>query len=309
MNLRVAVLAGAAPDLSNTGCSIDRVPEGLAHAAAAETVAACAKIRTRLLEQLVVVGTVRQMAVEAILAHRGMLPDERATFLGMTGVAQVIDGLSLEQTRIPGAVGIMAILAGHLAFRHRHMRLLPKFRALLLVTALAGLGNASLLQQATGRELGHRVVAVAASELLGLVDGAGPIHAIAALVTSQTHFVLLGLRSSPRLGETDQVAVIGRIGRMLRTGTMTGLADLLFSQILRILAKDLGMQRMAEILVLGFMATGANLLSDIAGGVGCRCGLGCTPCRKKQQQRGYRPRYRTFAHESLPDHFVPFGVY
>ena len=65
---------------------------------------------------------------------------------------------------------IVTVSARHLAFGHGHVRALREFGALLLVTGVARFVDRRLLQQTRWGNLGHRVVAVAAGELVGGVD-------------------------------------------------------------------------------------------------------------------------------------------
>jgi hypothetical protein len=106
------------------------------------------------------------MAVETVLAHRRMFPEERAALFGMTGIAEVIHAVRIEQRADRRAVRVVTVFARHLAFWQRHMRAFAELGALLLVAGIAGLGHACLLQQAGGREPRHGVVAVAACNLV-----------------------------------------------------------------------------------------------------------------------------------------------
>src|SRR6185436_19613385 len=54
-------------------------------------VALLAQVRDLGLLQLEVVRAVRGVAVQAVLPHRRMLPQERAALLGMAGVALLVD--------------------------------------------------------------------------------------------------------------------------------------------------------------------------------------------------------------------------
>lgn len=74
------------------------------------------------LEQPVIYGTVRLVAVGAILDDRGMLPKERTASLRMTRVAIFIDACLLELGRIRSPVRIVTIGTGHLSFSERHVR-------------------------------------------------------------------------------------------------------------------------------------------------------------------------------------------
>src|SRR6476659_8049526 len=60
-------------------------------------VALLAEPRLRDLEQLLVGGAVRVVAVRAALDHRRMLPHERPALFGVAGVADLVDGAGDEE--------------------------------------------------------------------------------------------------------------------------------------------------------------------------------------------------------------------
>ena len=146
MDLRVASLAGAADQPL-----IRRQPAGQIRNSSqsvlvgAVGVALLTKERTRRHQQRFLVGAVSFMAVETVFAHGRMFPDERAAFFGVTGIADVIDGVGIEHWAGRRAVRVVAALARHLSFGQGHVRTFAEFGALLLVAGVAGLGNASLL--------------------------------------------------------------------------------------------------------------------------------------------------------------------
>ena len=84
-------------------------------------VALSAEPRICDLEKPVIDGSVRLMAVAAILKRRRMFPQKRPAPLGVTGVTVFIDAGLFELGRIGGAVRIVAIGAGELAFSQGHM--------------------------------------------------------------------------------------------------------------------------------------------------------------------------------------------
>src|SRR5262245_8084396 len=104
MDLRMAVLAGA-PDHAWTlssplECTGSRLPIPVERAVMThrQVVTLLTKVRTRAHEQLVVVGTMRLMTVEAALADRRMFPEKRTPLLGVAGVAHVVDGIGVEES-------------------------------------------------------------------------------------------------------------------------------------------------------------------------------------------------------------------
>ena len=82
-----------------------------------DVVALLAEERTRRLQQLVVVRAMRMMAIHAVLAYGGVLPDERAAFFGVTLITGVIDRIGFQQRLGGRTVRIVAIDAGNFSFR------------------------------------------------------------------------------------------------------------------------------------------------------------------------------------------------
>ena len=130
MNQRVAVLAGAAhgelrphPGL----CMADRM-------------APVAEPWPRHLQQELVDRAMRIVAVQAILAHRRVLKEERPTLFGVALVAIVVDR-DLAQEPFGGAtVRIVTIRTGDLPLAYRHVRGAEELGLALLVTLEAGVG-------------------------------------------------------------------------------------------------------------------------------------------------------------------------
>ena len=98
-------------------------------------------------EQPVIDGSVGLVAVGAIFKRRRMRPQERPAPLGMTGVTVFIDAGLLELGRIGGAVRIMAVRTGYLAFSHRHMRRAHQLGFSLQMTLAANLGLSPLVKE------------------------------------------------------------------------------------------------------------------------------------------------------------------
>ena len=86
-----------------------------------EAVALRAQLGPLDLQQELVGGAMRFMAVQAVFAHRRVFPQERAALLGMARVAVVVDRILLQQRVRGAAMRVVAIRAGQLAFAHRHM--------------------------------------------------------------------------------------------------------------------------------------------------------------------------------------------
>ena len=166
---------------------------------------------------------------------------------------------------------VMTIFAGHLAFRHRHVRFLLEFGTLLRVTGLASLGDAGFLQQATGGESAHRIVAIAAGQLVFLVNGAFPKYALAAFMTGQALAVHLVDWRTPILGESDDKAAILCLLGMQRSGTMTSLANHPLRFVGGILPERPGVLRVPEVIVLDVVATCTDLLANVGGDLLLEC--------------------------------------
>lgn len=161
-------------------------------------------------QQLVSIGAMRTVAIHAVLAHRGMLPEERPALFSVAGVADVVDGIGFQQLLSGASMWVVAIHTTHLALGYWHMRLLAELGALLLVAGLAGFSDAGFFHQAVGREPRHRVVAVGAGQLVGGMRGARPVDALTSRMAIQALAGLFGNGCAPFLGKTnDQVFVLG----------------------------------------------------------------------------------------------------
>ncbi|OGA19145.1 MAG: hypothetical protein A3G25_06580 [Betaproteobacteria bacterium RIFCSPLOWO2_12_FULL_63_13] len=101
--------------------------------------------RARRHEQGLLTRTMRFVAVKAILAHRGMLPDEGTALLSVACVTHVVCRVRIEQRARQGAVRVVAAHARHLSLWQRHMGTLAELGALLLMTGITGFGNARCL--------------------------------------------------------------------------------------------------------------------------------------------------------------------
>src|SRR5262245_48872838 len=113
-------------------------------------VALLAEIRSRGDQQLVVVGSVGLVAVDAVLADRRVLPQHRAALLRVARVADVVDRIGVEERSGRRPVGIVAVDARHLALGQRHVRALAELRALLPMALVTRVRDA-LPRQKAGR--------------------------------------------------------------------------------------------------------------------------------------------------------------
>ena len=83
------------------------------------------------------------------------------------------------------------------------MRTLVEFSALHFVTLKAGLVDGLAGRQSVCREVRHRVVAVAAGKVVGLVSRAMPENPLPTLMAGETLCVLLCNRRLALVRETD----------------------------------------------------------------------------------------------------------
>jgi len=122
--------------------------------------------RTRHHQQLFIVGTVGRMAIRAIVTNRRVLEQEGPALFRMAIVAGLIDAIRLEQRRRRAAMRIVAIRAADFAFQQGHMRTAPELGALRCVALDAGLVDRRTRLQSPRREIRHRIVAIAAAEIV-----------------------------------------------------------------------------------------------------------------------------------------------
>ena len=110
------------------------------------------------------------MAVEATLAHGSVFEQKRPALLGMAAVTHIVDAVGLQQRCGGRAVRVVAIDATDLAFEQRHVGALVELRTLHLVAGKAGLADGFTRRQAVRGKIRHRIVAVAAAQIVILVN-------------------------------------------------------------------------------------------------------------------------------------------
>ena len=88
---------------------------------AAIGVALLAQVRRALDQQPSLGGTMRRMAVEAVLTHRLVFPQQRAALFRMAVVADLVDPEFLQQLRTRRTMRVVAVAAHHLALADRVM--------------------------------------------------------------------------------------------------------------------------------------------------------------------------------------------
>src|SRR5262249_60156247 len=84
-------------------------------------------------EQPIIDGSVGLMAIATVFKYRWMCPQKWPAPLGVAGGTVFIDAGLFEVGRVGGAVRVMAVRTGKLAFAHRHMRRTIELRVSLQV--------------------------------------------------------------------------------------------------------------------------------------------------------------------------------
>src|SRR5262245_38498643 len=193
VDLAVAIRA-AARKQANIG------ERSLRHSAARDQLRRMERLRMALLaqkrargdEQLLVVRTVRRVAVDAAVAHRSMLEQEWPALLSVTGEADFVDAVRLEQWSGRAAMRVMAVDTADPSLEQRHMRAARKLRALSLVALEARFVDGGARLQTPEREIRHRIVAIGAGEVAALVGRARPEDPLSTAMTIEAHAVLVG---------------------------------------------------------------------------------------------------------------------
>ena len=175
-------------------------------------VALLAKPGLRDLQQLLVVRSVRVVAVQAAFHHGSVLPEERATLFRMTGVANLVHRVALQELGSGRTVRVVAIRAGQLSFPDRHVggahALGPTLRMALAAGGdLGRLGELTLI-----RDLFHELVAVDTAQVPGIVRTTLPVHAGRLLMALKAYGVLLPHWLRGRLSEADDSHALFAIG-------------------------------------------------------------------------------------------------
>ena len=130
------------------------------------------------------------MAIQAVLAYRRVFKEKWPALLRVAAVANLIDAIGLEKRGGRGTVRIVAIDAGDFALKQRHVRTLVEFGPLHLVASKTGLIDGLASREPMGGKIRHGIVAIAAGEIVVLVNRAVPKDSRAALVTGETLGVL-----------------------------------------------------------------------------------------------------------------------
>ena len=131
----------------------------------------------------------RVVAIAAILDHRRMLPNQRATLLGMAREAGLVDGRTDQQPIGIAAVRLVAVGAAHLPLAYRMSRGLHEMRLDIGVAGITRFGLRALVEHRILNRM--RVVAVGAGDRVDIMRAAGPLLADVTLMALQAHGVLL----------------------------------------------------------------------------------------------------------------------
>src|SRR5262245_2685411 len=98
----------------------------------------------------------------------------------------------------------------------------------------AGFVDGTARDQTAGGELGLRIVAIAAGEVMALVNGSRPKNSLPAVVAVLALCVLDGHRRLAAMGEANDARRIGGVAEMGRAGSVTRLAFPAFQLVARI---------------------------------------------------------------------------
>src|ERR1700739_3685334 len=129
---------------------------------------------------------------------------------------------------------IVAVDAGDLPFQQRHGRALLELGALHLVALETGFIDRLPRGQAARGEVGHRVVAIAAAQIVGFVNRVMPEYPLSALMAGQALGILLRNGRAAFAGKADDSAEICGLLDMVRTGAVTGFAALRLAAVARV---------------------------------------------------------------------------
>ncbi len=224
-----------------------------------------AQERNRRDQQRVLIRAMGGMAIQAILAHRRMFEKKRSALLGMTLVARFVDRVRLQQRVRERPVRVVAVIAAHLAVGQRHVGSAVELETDVAVALRTGIVDRAARQEPLHREFGHRIVAIAARQIVALMNRTGPVIPGPARVTRETR---LGLRGDGRTGvfgiPDDEPFHLG-IGGMRGARPMTGLAHR--NRRIRPIGdvQSQGVQRVREVFRLELVAGDAGFLADGSG--------------------------------------------
>lgn len=135
------------------------------------------------LQQRGVVGTVRRVAIHAVLGNRSMLPKEWATFFRMALVTVFINRIGCQQFLSRGTVRVVATGTVQLAFPDRHMACALDLGFLKLMALKAGFHRIGFCQHIIVRGRVMNTVACRAVHIFRIMNAPAPRKAGPVLMT------------------------------------------------------------------------------------------------------------------------------
>src|SRR3984957_21010157 len=118
----------------------------------------------------------------------------------------------------------MAIITAPLYYWKRHVRAAVELQANILMALGAGIVDRCLCHQSFDRELRHRIVAIAARQVVALMNRARPMIAGAACVAGKTSLRLRRYGRTGILRIADDEPLHLRLGGMFGSGSMARFA-------------------------------------------------------------------------------------
>src|SRR5688500_8437648 len=106
-------------------------------------------------------------------------------------------------------------------------------------------------------------MAVTAADVIDLMGGTCPVHALAAAMATHTHGVLLAYRGIGSSRERDNIRLARQIRKMLRPRAMAGFTTFGCQTVGFSRAESAGMQSMTPVVVFLLMAASTYLLAEI----------------------------------------------
>lgn len=132
------------------------------------------------LQQGLVIGTVRHMAVGTVLANRRVFPQERPAFFRVAVVTRIVHGGGCQQCGAGAAMGFMTVGTDLQTFPDRVRGAAQKIGPLRAMAVQAQIGLGGALSNRVARIV--ELVAIAARHFLELVNTARPVRTYIATV-------------------------------------------------------------------------------------------------------------------------------
>ena len=151
------------------------------------------------------------VTIRAAVTNWRVFKQKRSALFRVALIAGLIYRVSLQQRVGRAPMGVVAVEAGDLAFRQGHVRTAHELGTLLLVASETDFVDTDLLEQAALRELCHRIVAVAAGQILAVMGRSRPMQAFPATMTGYADVVLLRDRRCTVVGKANNSSGIDRV--------------------------------------------------------------------------------------------------